>query len=66
MECVRCHKVFSTDRAERNAEVYGGNVLACPYCGQPYSVTREVKIHVEPILFTSKEEDDWGNKIKNN
>lgn len=62
MQCLRCNKPFSTDQAERNAEVYGANLLACPHCGQAYGVSREIKIHIDPI-HTSRTEDDWGNKI---
>lgn len=62
MKCLRCNKPFSTDQAERNAEVYGANLLACPHCGQAYSVKRKIEICISPTN-TSRDEDDWGNKI---
>jgi ribosomal protein S14 len=55
---------FDTSLVERNAEVYGANLLACPHCGQPYSVTRKIEICIAPLNNISRDEDDWGNKIR--
>ena len=63
MECLRCHTTFDTSRAEQNAAVFGGNLLACPHCGQPYSVKRRIEICIDPLDNISRDEDDWGNKI---
>lgn len=63
MQCLRCSKPFSTDQAERNAEVFGGNLLACPHCGQAYNVERKIEINITPIT-TWRDEDDWGNEIR--
>lgn len=62
MICLRCSKPFSTDQAERNAEVFGGNLLACPHCGQAYRVKRRIEIDIS-LINTSRNEDDWGNEI---
>ena len=62
MICLRCKKPFDTDQAVRNAKVHGGNLLACPHCGQAYNVERKIEININPIS-TWRDEDDWGNKI---
>lgn len=73
--CVRCNKKHRIkDNAVRNAEVYGSNVYACPYCGKAYRLQRVVRVDAIPIN-TEAGEDDWGkniysdeeyNQIKNN
>lgn len=64
MECQRCHKDFSTIVAENNVETYGDTkVVACPHCGQAYSVRRIIQIGIKPCIVDA-EEDDWGRKIK--
>lgn len=65
MICVRCQNSFKTDRAVRNAEVYGSNYLACPHCGKPYYLQRIVQVQAEPTDLRGREEDDWGHKIVN-
>jgi DNA-directed RNA polymerase subunit RPC12/RpoP len=61
--CVRCNKKHRIkDNAVRNAEVYGSNVYACPYCGQAYRLERVIKVNAIPIN-TEREEDDWGKII---
>lgn len=62
MVCSRCGKTVNTERQERNAEFYGNNVFACPYCGKAHFVGRVVKIDFRPIN-PSYDEDDWGNVI---
>lgn len=64
MKCKRCNRVFDTDKAERNAEYYGSNYIACPHCGKAYAVNRVVKIEIKPIE-TQTETDDWGTPIVN-
>lgn len=57
--CVRCNKKHHIkDNAVRNAEVYGSNVYACPYCGKAYKLQRVVSIDIKPIE-TNSMIDDW-------
>ena len=64
MICSRCNKEFDSYKAERNAEVFGTNLFACPYCGKPYRFTSKIVVQAVAANTTLKE-DDWGNKIVN-
>ena len=66
MICERCFKEFDANKAKLNVAIYGKSAfMACPHCGKPYYVSREVKIHITPIEISGKVEDDWGLKMVN-
>ena len=62
MICSRCGKKTNTDKQERNAEIYGSCLVACPYCGQAHSFQSVTKIQITPVQSCA-EEDDWGRVI---
>ena len=64
MICSRCGKNTNTDIQERNAEIYGSRLVACPYCGQAYRFQSVTKVQITPVQ-SSAEEDDWGRVIIN-
>lgn len=62
MICSRCGKKTNTDKQERNAEIYGSCLVACPYCGQAHRFQSVTKVHITPV-HSCAEEDDWGRVI---
>lgn len=62
MICSRCGKTVKTERQERNAEIYGSCLVACPYCGQAHRFQSVTKVQITPVQSCA-DEDDWGNVI---
>lgn len=63
-KCSNCGKEMDTDgRAAANAEIFGSNIYACPYCGKAHIVRRSVVVRAIPIT-TNRKKDEWGNDIK--
>lgn len=60
MKCKRCGKEVDTTIPELNAENYGENIWACPYCGKAYHFYRAVYCKA---IDTDMREDDWGKPI---
>ena len=62
MICSRCGKKTNTDKQERNAEIYGSCLVACPYCGQAHRFQSITKVQIT-LVQSCAEEDDWGRVI---